>query len=176
MTNPIDYTVAETLRQCLATTLAANPNPPAEVCLRSGREVQFKISQYQNECCSGLGWVREDAFYPSELNFPEEDTEFRPCGPGQFALRLEVGVVRCDEWGTVETIPTCAEETSLALQLALDRRAISEALCCLRDQAWTLFGDPQPPWVQGSWEPIEREGGCVGSSTTVTVGVLTQCC
>lgn len=174
--SPIDYQVAGALLACLESALALNPNPPASVCLRSGREVQFGVSTTQDECCDGLGWVRVDAFYASEINFPEEDTVARNCAPGQYALRLEIGVARCAEWGDEANLPTCDQQTTLARQISLDRRAIQEAICCLRAQYTELLGDPRVPTIEGTWEQLDIEGGCAGSSKMITLAVLSSCC
>lgn len=176
MAIPVEFTISEALRDCLEAALAERPNPPAEVCLRVGQEVFLGVSLTEDECCSGLGWVRVAEFFPSADAFPAQDETFTPCGPFQYAVELEMGVARCAPQGEGNLLPACADWTDSALQLAYDRQAMSAAVCCLRGQFKTLLGDANVPWVTRPWVTSNNEGGCVGGTMRVVVSVLESCC
>ncbi len=163
--------VAAALVICLRDALAERPSPPAQTCLRAGGEVELGIAVNEDECRCGLGWVRETQFYPSST-FPVEDESWQPCGTTQYALGLEMGVARCAEWGTAETLPTCTQWTALATQLSSDRDAMIAAACCLKAQLGALIDDPSAPLVFRGWEPREIEGMCAGGTLQIIVPIL----
>lgn len=156
--------VANQLLACLCTEIALVPDPPAQCCLRTGLSVVPGVSVNEDECCTGLAWVRYVTSYPSEQNFPEQDpTPTGGCAPNWFAVVLEMGVVRCMNPGDLYQNPTCEDWTTVAAKVMNDDAAMRRAFCCL-----PLTNDMK---MLGVWEPLPTEGRCTGGIRTVTVQV-----
>lgn len=154
---------AQALLSCFEDELQTSPNPPAEICLRVG-EVPFDVGLSEDECCSGLAWVRVVRFFPS-VRFPDPVEDPNNCITTSYAIELEMGVARCKPFGTVQAGPTCDQWTALALQVDSDAAAMRRALCCFRP---TIISDQVLP---GEWTTFGAEGGCVGGTMSVTIQV-----
>jgi len=166
-TGQVDMTIlpiANALLACLCTEIALVPDPPAQCCLRTGLTVVPGVSLNEDECCTGLAWVRYVTSYPSEQNFPEQDpAPGGGCPPDWFAVVLEMGVVRCMPTGDLYVNPTCTEWTLAATNVMNDDAAMRRAYCCL-----PVANDMK---MLGVWEPLPTEGRCTGGIRTVTVQV-----
>jgi len=166
-TGNVDMTilpVANQLLDCLCTEIAQVPEPPASCCLRTGLAVVPGISLTEDECCSGLAWVRVVSSYPSEQSFPEQDgVPNGNCAPQWYAVVLEMGVVRCGPSWNAEEMETCADWTTVSGYVMNDDAAMRRAFCCLPVEGMAK--------VMGVWEPLPNEGRCVGGTRTVTVQV-----
>lgn len=163
------FTALDTLRSCLETALAERPNPPAETCLRVGTETPLSAGLSQNECCSGLAWVRVESITPVVLdgaNGTLDDTD-NPCSRTNFEAVVEIGVARCAPWGTQEAGPTCEQWTELALLIDNDASAMRQAVCCLKDTLddYGAVYDALPD----QWTPLATEGGCAGGMMNVRI-------
>jgi len=172
---PIEITLAESLLDCLEEALTARPSPPTVFCLRAGAEVELGIAIDEDECRCGTAWVRPSSFYPS-LDFPSQDEVWTPCNPEQWAVGLEMGVARCAEWGTAETLPTCEQWTALTTQLAYDRQAMTAAACCFYQRIPALLNEPKPPTILRPWEQRQIEGMCAGGSMRILIAVPGYSC
>lgn len=155
---------ANILLAFLGVRLTAQPNVPAQICLRVG-DVAQDAGQDEDLCCSGLAWVRIVSVFPAGDDFPAPSTDFaiNGCGVNGWGIVLEMGVLRCAPVGTVSRGPTCAEHTASAEQVADDDRAMRLAVCDLLS-----VKDPMTVSV-GAWTPIGPLGGCVGGLRSVTV-------
>lgn len=153
---------ANLLLAYLETRLTAQPNVPAQFCLRVG-EVAMEL----DECCAGLAYVKITSIYPSDVEFPSPrtDSPVTGCGITAWGVELEMGVLRCAPTGTQMKGPTCTEWTTIAGQVADDARAMRMALCDFIDHY-----DPNTLAV-GSWGPIDPQGGCTGGVQSVTVQI-----
>lgn len=168
-TDDLILPLAEDLLACLATEVAKVPVPPEQVCLRPGDLVGFLISTRQDECCSGLAWVRVSTFYPS-ANFPEplETATVRGEVPSWVAS-LEMGVIRCAPTGDAEHLPTCTQWTDTTEAVLHDAAAMRAAYCCFEA---TRKGSVMPT----PWEPFAVEGGCTGGRMELLVRVASCAC
>jgi hypothetical protein len=167
------FEIADALRACLESAYSEDPDAPAEICHRPGGEVPFNAGLSQDECCSGLAWVRVSSVDPVVDPAASENPDFNPCASGDFRVVLELGAVRCNPSGTPERGPRCDEWTALALRMDQDRAAMRSAVCCFRDS--DDVGDYLPVYRvrAGSWSPIDSSGGCAGGTMQVTA--WTQC-
>jgi hypothetical protein len=169
MTNAI--VLAQELRDCLQTTLAAGPNPIAAqyVMLRAGAEVTPLLGTNDDECCRGLGWVRIQSL-SGVRQLGDRDNVF--CFQQERTLTLEMGVARCAPSAPVSGVPTEDQWTASALQLDADMGAMEAAVCC-------AFGDIEGSAAEevavGSYDPFGVDGNCIGGTMTVTIR-LTNCC
>jgi len=155
--------VVQALKDCYCTQLQLVSTPVADCCIRPG-EVAYGISLTQDECCSGLGWVRVVNW---GAGFPGPEEQPTRCLPTQWRLDLELGAVRCAPVGTAETLPTCEEWTAAHNLMMEDAMARRQAVAgCF------ATGDPNRLVSFGEWQPIGPEGRCVGGTLSITVEVL----
>lgn len=166
---PIELDLGDALLACLRQKLEANPNPPARFCLRVGQDVRQDVSQYEDECCDGLAYVKVNQIYPS-VDFPEPYESGIDCGTGSWAVDLEMGVFRCAPVGDENTIPTCEQWTEATTQVSYDSAAMRAAVACFRG---TL--EPGQDAVVRPWLPLPSEGGCTGGTQIVTVAFFDSC-
>ena len=166
--DPLIAPIAADLVTCLTAESAKVPDPPATprvVCLRPGDRVDLLISQNEDECCSGLMWVRWVRAYPSGLQqFPTADDRANPCGVTRWAVQFELGAVRCAPTPDPEELPTCDEWTDTTLGVYNDGAAIRRAFCC-----YTSGHEYEATVFQGEGQPLTTEGGCVGVAYLVTI-------
>lgn len=160
--------LAEDLLACLAQEVAKVEKPPLYVQFRTGDVVDHLISETEDECCSGLAWVRVVTVFPSSDTFPAQDEVPRSGGVAAWAVTLEMGVIRCAPTGDERTLPTGAQWEANFRAVQDDAAAMRRALCC--------FGDMEPRrWknalVVQPWLPISVQGGCTGGVMTLTVRV-----
>lgn len=163
ISDPLVIPLAEQLLECFAQELDKVESPPASVQLRPGIAPVAWISQHENECCSGLGWVRVDSFYPSSDTFPVQDDTPLPKGTSAWAITFEIGVFRCAPTPDQNDAPTAAQWSGVVEQTMDDAAAMRRAICCLTEQR----GRQQV--LPGQWLPLDVQGGCAGGYMTVTV-------
>lgn len=175
MADTLIIPLANTLLTCLETTAGANPDPPANFCLRAGTLVVHDVDAQASSdkvCCPGLGYVRVGRTYPS-TTFPDPDTRSDKCLTLSRALELFVGVVRCvPGMGTPEG-PTCEDWTAAAVHDANDIDALWRTVCCwvdtvtfktMRGRRFSILGTEQV-----------QEGDCIERFMTILVE-LPKCC
>lgn len=154
------------LLKCLNDAVNLLEKPPADRMLRSGNIVNFLVGLTKNECCAGLAWVRVDAVVPSSgQNWPAADLVPLPrgCATQRYAVRLEMGIVRCAPVAST-TIPTDDQWNISAVDTLDDMAAMQKAICCMRDLL-----EPNQLILEGSWEPLAVQGMCVGGILPVTI-------
>lgn len=169
MTNAM--VLAQELLVCLETALAAGPNPPptSRIMLRAGAEVTPLLGTTEDECCSGLGWVRiAGVSGVRELG----DRENVSCFSQERTLLLELGVARCAPQAPIATVPTEDQWTAVALQLDADHGAMEAAICC-------AFGDIEGSAAEevsvGEYAPFGVDGNCIGGTMQVRIR-MSACC
>lgn len=159
----VDYTLA-----CLQAAVLAHPYPPGIVCVRAGDHVSPGVSTTENECCTGLAWVRFDTALPTDAqSFPNATSQIQHC-THEWAVALEVGIARCAPTGTGHTLPTCGDWTLLKTQAAADMKAIREVACCVQNAPDYAYWD----LVLGAFKPEGPEGACSQTTADVTVKVI----
>jgi hypothetical protein len=165
VSDPLVMPLARELLACYETELAKLEDPPASIGLRPGSVVGFLLSMADDECCSGLAWIRPDAFYPSSTAFPNPDTVAQKQGTRAWAVTLELGYVRCAPTPDAGSIPS-NDEWDEVTQAVMDAgAAMRRAICC--------FIEAQPMRAQrvlpGQWQPVPVDGGCVGGLMPITI-------
>lgn len=164
ITDPGVLPLAETLLGCLQAALGDVADPPANVSLRVGTQVELLLSQTRDECCEGVGWVRVVSIYPSAV-FPQPDLESVRCWPLQWAAVLELGVARCAPTPEGDELPTPDDWNTIGEAVLSDAAAMRRALCCFAE------ADPDRMYLAGLWQPLPVDGGCLGGAMQVTVAV-----
>lgn len=165
ISDPVVMPLAREMLACYDLELMKVPDPPLYVQLRPGNVVAHLLGLNDDECCSGLGWVRPASFFPSSAGFPAQDSSPVPKGTAAWAITLELGAVRCAPTPDAEDIPT-AEQWDATVQAVMDdAAAMRRAICC--------FIDAKPGRAKkvlpGTWQPLEVQGGCVGGIMPVTI-------
>lgn len=151
-------TLANAMLTCLCNALNANPNPPSLCCLRVEPQIPQDLSQEDNICCEGLGYVSMADVWPSSASFPENDIVRQAnavCAPPAWGVQLKVGVLRC-----APQTSDCEEQRLAFEQEAHDAQALRAAVCCFRNYLQTTA-----MWLGMSFV-IERQnkyvqGGCI---------------
>jgi hypothetical protein len=163
--DPMVMPLARELLECFDLELVKVESPPMYVQLRPGNVVAHLLSTFQDECCQGLAWVRPDSFFPSSSTFPTQDTLPIKGGTRAWAVRLEMGAVRCAPLGDEDTVPTAAEWDATVQAVMDDAAAMRRAICCFIEAKTGRSGRV----LVGAWQPIEVQGGCVGGILPITV-------
>lgn len=129
-----------------------------------------------DDCCGTLA-VTVDRIYPSAV-FPTEAVDSQlvaPCPPAYEAVDMTVTVLRCapspNEVG--DPVP-CAELAAAAEVWAYDVEAVRGAVTCLLGSL--ADSDVVAEWTLRATDPVGPNGGCVGSTTQVTVGLVACGC
>lgn len=163
---------AQELLECYRTALQApgfpGPPPDENICLRHGEFVAPLLGTHEDECCSGLAWVRIVDVDPIEDNFAPNCPSF-----GRL-VTLEMGSAHCLPWGTVEAPPTCAQWTDVALKADAFHDAMERALCCVVP-ILTTSGVAEKV-TAGLYEPTGPDGNCIGGRMQVIVETSCTSC
>lgn len=175
MPDTIILPLANALLTCLTTTAGANPDPPAQFCLRAGTLVIHDVdaqASADTTCCPGLGYVRIGRVYVS-TDFPEPDPRSDRCLSLARVVELTAGIVRCvPGMGTAEG-PDCADWTSAATHDADDIQALFDAVCCWVDTDEFKVLRTRPFSIMES--NVVQEGDCIERFLTVLVQIP-RCC
>ena len=166
VTDQVVMPLAREMLACFDQEIAKVENPPMYVGLRPGNVVAHLMSTTEDECCSGLAWVRPATFYPTGTGpFPAQDETPLKTGVKAWAITLELGAVRCAPTPDADNIPTTEEWDAVTQAVMDDAAAMRRALCCFLD------ADPRRAGrvLSGPWLPLDIEGGCVGGVMEVTV-------
>lgn len=162
MTRPVEF--AQIVLQCLNEAITASPYPiPQEkICLRFGERVDPTLGTGEDECCTGLAWVRVAAV--GTLVDPDTNN---PCVSSQRRITLELGTARCIPFGTVQSGPTCDQWTEAALKMDSDHGSMEAAVCCATE---TIQDMQFEPIVRiGNYEPLGPDGNCLEGTLTMTI-------
>lgn len=167
--------LANALLTCLTTTATANPDPPAQFCLRAGTLVIHDINAQTSAdttCCPGLGYVRIGRVYTS-TNFPEPDVRSDKCLSLARVVELTAGIVRCvPGMGTPEG-PDCADWTSTAVHDADDIQALFDAVCCwVGTDEFRVMRSRPFSIIESN---VVQEGNCIERFMTIMVQI-SKCC
>lgn len=165
VSDPLVMPLAREMLECLDQEISKVANPPLYVQLRGGNVVAHLLSSAEDECCSGLAWVRPSLVVPSSSSFPVQDTTPLKGGIRAWAVTLELGAVRCAPVGDEDRIPTADEWDATVQAVMDDAAAIRRAICCFIDAAPGRSGRVLP----GSWQPLDIQGGCIGGIMSVVV-------
>jgi len=176
MPDTILIPLANVLLDCLETAATANPDPPANFCLRAGGPVIHDVdaaASLDTVCCPGLGYVRLGRNYPSSAEFPAPDPRSDKCLSLARVQEFFVGIVRCvPGLGTPEG-PSCADWTAAAVHDADDIQAIWAAVCCWTDTTEFKRMRSRPFSIVGT--EVVQEGDCIERFMTILVQIP-RCC
>lgn len=175
MPDTIILPLANALLDCLETTAGANPDPPAEFCLRAGTLVIHDVNAQTSSdkvCCPGLGYVRIGRVFPS-TTFPEPDPRSDRCLSLARGLELHVGIVRCVPGMATPEGPDCADWTLAATRDANDIQAIWDAICCFKDTDEFKVIRSRPFSIIDN--NVVQEGDCIERFMTLLVQIP-KCC
>lgn len=175
MPDTIILPLANALLECLETTAGANPDPPAEFCLRSGTLVIHDVNAQTSAdkvCCPGLGYVRIGRVFPS-TTFPDPDPRSDRCLSVSRALELFVGIVRCVPGMGDPEGPTCEDWTLTATREADDIQALFSAVCCWVDTTEFRRMRSRPFTIIDN--TVVQEADCIERILTVIVQIP-KCC
>lgn len=165
ISDPLVMPLARELLACYDQELQKVADPPLYIQLRPGNVVAHLLSTTEDECCSGLAWVRPATFFPSSGVFPVQDPQPIKGGVRAWSVTLEMGSVRCAPVGDETRIPT-GDEWDAAVQAVMDdAAAMRRALCCFIDAKQSRNGRV----LAGQWQPVEVQGGCVGGIMPITL-------
>ncbi len=163
--DPISWPVMEAMVACLDAEVQCLDNPPAVVMARPGDQIELLLAQDRDECCEGLGWVRNVTTYPAGQAFPAPDGSSTACGPLAWAVVLEIGIGRCAPVPDGNAIPSADDWTAVTRAVMDDQAAIRRAVVVFKQlETWE-----DSLWLVGAWTPFRTEGGCVGGSMQVTI-------
>lgn len=164
---------AQQLLECFREAISevSDPIPDEYVCLRFGNQVNPSLGTVQDECCTGLAWVR--VVQVEGLQDPS-DPAFNACLHSQRRLTLELGTARCIPFGSVEQGPTCDQWTAAALRMDSDHAAMERALCCFRDTVQDLPFAPEVITV-GVYEPLGPDANCISGTLQITMDYSCAC-
>lgn len=168
MDDPVLFDLAAEILACARAELElTSAGAPERSCVHVGEVAH-------DDCCDPPGGqlsVTITRVYPSS-SFPDDDsTTLPPCGPPFAAVDLTVQIVRCAPGMSDDgKPPTCAEIEAGARVAYLDARAIWKGVrCCLMAMPLDRTS------VVGEQTFIGPEGGCQGSSLTITIGLIDGC-
>lgn len=142
---------------CRSFMAPAGP-PPADECSNCGE-------------AEGQAWVQIAQIGPTE-NFPNLATGPARTKPSEWAVQLNVGILRCaatvDDAGNP---PSAAALTADFDKVQRDRAIVAEqVLCC-------FLADAEPgTWTLGVWTPLGPSGGCMGGVTQLTIAAAVCRC
>lgn len=163
------FQIADALRACLDAAFEDDTGKPAEICHRPGNEAPLSLGMAQDECCSGLAWVRIAGIEPVPDAFDFQEPNANQCAVFTRRITLELGVARCNPFGDASRGPTCEAWTELALRMDLDASAMRRAVCCFQEADNVGPGEEVTAARAGAWEPLESSGMCAGGIMTVVV-------
>jgi hypothetical protein len=158
-------------RACLVAEVGKLQFPPKRVQIRPGASFEFQADATTNECCDGIAWVRRGQLIPT-ANFPEQISDARPDGPGQYAIQLEIGIERClpVAANAAGDIVTEAQWLQATINAEDDGAALRRVACCLRD----VYGPRSV--VENPVVALENGGLCGGQIMTLLVRALACDC
>lgn len=163
MTAHMDAALA--LLTCLEDALNARPSPPPanKIMIRVGEQVFPLLGTNDDECCTGLAWVRIAGTEEGPLSQADASGT---CFNTNRLLTLEMGVRRCAPMSDASSVPTAEQWLATAFQVDSDHEAMEEAFCCIGPVLEAQsFGTVR--FV--SYTPVGPDGNCIGGDMLITV-------
>ena len=162
MTTPTEF--AQIVLACLNTQITGGPFPiPGDkICLRFGERVNPTTGTSEDECCTGLAWVR--VFGVDTLVDPDDDNG---CFGPTVRIQLELGTARCIPFGTVGAGPTCDQWTEATLKMDADYVAMTQAVCCAAEVFEDM--DSVNRVRVGEYQPFGPDGNCISGTLQMTI-------
>lgn len=150
--------ILDTFRTLLESTLTATPGgTPKRVIIGHGDGVTLDANE--------MAWIRPVRIYPSTEQFGQEDIMVMPRTIFQWAVDVELGVVRCT--ATLQSannqpiLPSADAVTADSARILADCRA-------MRHVVQYLYPGRRKTLVR-PWQPTVSAGGTAGGTITVAV-------
>jgi hypothetical protein len=166
--DPAVWPMLVELLACVSAAADEVDAPPMYRQIRTGEGIQASISPTQDECCQGLAWVRPVQISPTN-NFPTPESAWQNCPPGDLAVEVELGMLRCAPImaeGSSDAdllLVTEGQWATTTSRVLADAAALRRAACCMIGKGYAVF--------VGSWSPVAVEANCAGGSMRITVAV-----
>lgn len=166
--DPAVWPMLVELLACLSAAADEVEAPPLYRQIRTGDQIQAGVSPTQDECCQGLAWVRPVQVSPTSA-FPTPESAWQPCPPGELAVEIELGMLRCAPFmadGSSDAdllLVTEGQWATTTNRVLADAAAMRRAACCMIAKGYTVF--------VGSWNPVAVEANCTGGTMRITVAV-----
>lgn len=164
MTYPTDrsFTLLTQIAECLCSQINDTDGVPG-VCFCGVVPGENAHAAYAGECddSCGMAWVRMITSYPAKA-LGQVDSSPGNCGSG-LGMEIELGIMRCIRME--EQAPDEAE-----LLDAVHLQMVDAAI--MRRAIWCCSAIPTKEAIVTSYTPIGPEGGLVGGTMNVAVGVL----
>lgn len=163
------YEIASGLLDCACTAL--QPDCPKTRCVVPGLEVEW------NCCTDGQLAINLVSGWPSR-SFPIPDVASTNCDIPFFVYTFRITLLRCV---AVQAEPTpCITLADQAARQLRDVQLVANGLvCCLTDvESMSCLLGAGYRWVLSTLQTLGPEGGCVGFSQDIVVGVpmCWECC
>jgi hypothetical protein len=135
-----------------------------------GAEIEFV------NCCGGSNGgqltVNLESVYASRI-FPQPDGVPNKCDAPYEVVTYNITILRCVPVGDMDRAASCDQLESVALTTFVDQQVIREGIrCCLEDQeSFSAVAGYNYRWVLDESPTLGPEGGCVGSSLRVIIGL-----
>lgn len=113
----------------------------------------------------GEAWVRIGPVFPADALLSPLGEPDQRCPLGLIAVQITMGIYRCAPTMDDNGNPPSTEDIAAALAIQLQDRAL------LFRVARCVMAAGSLSHVIGGWDPIELQGGCMGSQLALTVGV-----
>lgn len=153
------WPIMEDLSNCLCAVLEDRGLLP-DKCFCGILPGDITVQEYPN----GMSWVRLTSAFQSTA-FPAQDMDMSPCGK-PLAADIEVGVLHCaPKISAGKVLPTADEQwESARLQVATMDAMRYAITCCMDNDVVDI--------ALGIYTPVGPNGGLVGGTWNVNVGVL----
>lgn len=165
------FNVARALLDCVCLALdSTSAGCPNRRCVVPGGEIEFV------NCCGGSGGgqltINLESTYASR-QFPTPDSAPNKCDAPYEVVTYMVTVLRCVPVGDIDRAASCAQLEAVAQTTFIDQYVVREAVrCCLEDSAsFDAVAGFNYRWVLDENPTLGPEGGCVGSSLRVIIGL-----
>lgn len=164
------YIIGNALIDCVCSKLAlSEAGCPARRCIMPGLEADWL------NCCDPGGQLTANviSITPS-VNFPVTEPGPANCLTPYEVITYELQVIRCAPVVGNTSGPSCEVLTAKARDVLSDMAAMRAGVrCCLQDEESILevASIPYFRWAFGEHITLGPEGGCVGSSLQVSVGI-----
>lgn len=165
------FNVARALLDCACLALdSTSAGCPNRRCVVPGGEIEFV------NCCGGNKGgqltINLESTYASR-QFPVPDSTPNKCDSPYEVVTYMITILRCVPVGDIDRAASCDELERVAQTTFIDKYVVREAVrCCLEDnEAFASVAGFNYRWVLDEHTTVGPEGGCVGSSLRVVVGL-----
>jgi hypothetical protein len=165
------FGVARALLDCACLALSStSAGCPSRRCVVPGAEIEFV------DCCGGANGgqltINLESVYASR-QFPVPDSVANRCDAPYEVVTYSITILRCVPTGDFDHAASCEQLESVAQTTFIDQYVLREAIrCCLEDEeSFASVAGYNYRWVLDEHPTLGPEGGCVGSTLRVIIGL-----